>query len=410
MWGPERHKHGTLPAEPDDRNPQQSQKRPPETRLDTAQTRRFPGGLCYGPALVRRLSTSGAAVSAVVVVTLAVVVSVPLGIAADASPPPSADELRREHALLGSQSQSAVLELYALETALAGARGELAGLALQRAELERRQAATRRHVRTAADAARVSQRRLETLLRTLYQQAAPDPLAVLLGAQSLDEALTGLDSLDRAARENVRVVESARASQRRLAGLQTRLAQRARRLEQVAAEARGRTRDLEAAAAEKRSAIASLRRREHLTGRQIDELEARARAAQERSVAIQAAAVPPEQPAGSAAPAPAPAAAQAPAPLEVADEPVDAEGTMTVTAVAYSLPGRTASGLPVGHGIVAVDPSVIPLGTRLYVPGYGEAVAADTGSAVRGAMIDLWFPTTAQARAWGLRTVVITFR
>ena len=83
---------------------------------------------------------------------------------------------------------------------------------------------------------------------------------------------------------------------------------------------------------------------------------------------------------------------------------------MTVTAVAYSLPGRTASGLPVGHGIVAVDPSVIPLGTRLYVPGYGEAVAADTGGAVRGAMIDLWFPTTAQARAWGLRTVVITFR
>jgi 3D (Asp-Asp-Asp) domain-containing protein len=83
---------------------------------------------------------------------------------------------------------------------------------------------------------------------------------------------------------------------------------------------------------------------------------------------------------------------------------------MTVSAVAYSLPGRTASGLPVGHGIVAVDPSVIPLGTRMFVPGYGEAVAADTGSGVRGAMIDLWFPTTADALAWGRRTVVITLR
>ncbi len=81
---------------------------------------------------------------------------------------------------------------------------------------------------------------------------------------------------------------------------------------------------------------------------------------------------------------------------------------MTVDAVGYSLPGHTASGLPVGHGIVAVDPSVIPLGTRMVVPGYGEAVAADTGSAVRGALIDLWFPTVAAARAWGRRTVVIT--
>ena len=74
----------------------------------------------------------------------------------------------------------------------------------------------------------------------------------------------------------------------------------------------------------------------------------------------------------------------------------------------YSLPGHTASGLPVGWGVVAVDPSVIPLGTRLTVPGYGEAVAADVGSGVRGAMIDLWFPTLAQARAWGRRTVTIT--
>ena len=88
----------------------------------------------------------------------------------------------------------------------------------------------------------------------------------------------------------------------------------------------------------------------------------------------------------------------------------DGSGTFTlvVDAVAYHLPGNTASGLPVGPGVVAVDPSVIPLGTRMYVPGYGPAIAADVGSAVKGAMIDLWFPTTAQALAWGRRTVTIT--
>jgi 3D (Asp-Asp-Asp) domain-containing protein len=51
---------------------------------------------------------------------------------------------------------------------------------------------------------------------------------------------------------------------------------------------------------------------------------------------------------------------------------------------------------------------VIPLGTRLTIPGYGEGVAADTGTAVRGNAIDLWFPTLEQANAWGRRTVTIT--
>ena len=82
--------------------------------------------------------------------------------------------------------------------------------------------------------------------------------------------------------------------------------------------------------------------------------------------------------------------------------------TLVVDAVAYHLPGNTASGLPVGVGVVAVDPSVIPLGTQLFVPGYGPAVAADIGSAIKGTIIDLWMPTTAAAQAWGRHTVTIT--
>jgi resuscitation-promoting factor RpfB len=82
--------------------------------------------------------------------------------------------------------------------------------------------------------------------------------------------------------------------------------------------------------------------------------------------------------------------------------------TLTVSTTGYSLPGRASTGVPVGWGVVAVDPAVIPLGTRLSIPGYGEAVAADTGGAVRGDVIDLWFPTLAQARGWGRRTVTIT--
>jgi 3D (Asp-Asp-Asp) domain-containing protein len=83
---------------------------------------------------------------------------------------------------------------------------------------------------------------------------------------------------------------------------------------------------------------------------------------------------------------------------------------ISVSATGYSLPGRTATGLPVGWGVVAVDPSVIPLGTHMTIPGYGDAVAADTGGAVVGSSIDLWFPSTAQAQAWGRRTVTISLR
>ena len=72
--------------------------------------------------------------------------------------------------------------------------------------------------------------------------------------------------------------------------------------------------------------------------------------------------------------------------------------TLSVSSTAYSLPGHTASGLPVGQGICATDPRVIPLGTRFDVPGYGSCVAADTGSAVIGATIDIWMPGRAGGR------------
>jgi 3D (Asp-Asp-Asp) domain-containing protein len=54
--------------------------------------------------------------------------------------------------------------------------------------------------------------------------------------------------------------------------------------------------------------------------------------------------------------------------------------------------GRTATGVLVTYGIVAVDPTVIPLGTRMFIPGYGYAIAADTGGAVKGYIIDLGYP------------------
>jgi 3D (Asp-Asp-Asp) domain-containing protein len=81
---------------------------------------------------------------------------------------------------------------------------------------------------------------------------------------------------------------------------------------------------------------------------------------------------------------------------------------LKVDAVAYYLPGNTALGVPVRKGVIAVDPRLIPLGTKLHVPGYGPGLAADVGYAIKGRIIDLWFPSTAKAQKWGRRTVTIT--
>lgn len=69
--------------------------------------------------------------------------------------------------------------------------------------------------------------------------------------------------------------------------------------------------------------------------------------------------------------------------------------------------GRTATGLLAGHGVVAVDPAVIPLGSRLYIPGYGIAVAGDVGAAIRGHRIDLAFDTYREALHYGRRKVQV---
>lgn len=82
--------------------------------------------------------------------------------------------------------------------------------------------------------------------------------------------------------------------------------------------------------------------------------------------------------------------------------------TMVVQATGYTHTGnRTATGTIPKRGTIAVDPRVIPLGTRIYVPGYGYGVAEDTGGVVNGRIIDLFFNTRSEAINWGRRTIQI---
>lgn len=85
---------------------------------------------------------------------------------------------------------------------------------------------------------------------------------------------------------------------------------------------------------------------------------------------------------------------------------------LNMEATAYSDNGFTAMGYktsrnPNGYSTIAVDPRVIPLGTRVYVENYGYAVACDIGGAIQGNIIDLYLPSDEEANSWGRRSVKV---
>jgi 3D (Asp-Asp-Asp) domain-containing protein len=308
-----------------------------------------------------------------------------------AGPKVGAGSLRHQQRGLAARSQTALLRLYALDSRLVRARGELAGLRSRAQGLQLERERVRQEIEIVAGNLKASQRLLGDRLRALYEEGEPDAIAVLLGATSLDDAATRLDELERSARQGAQAARDSQDGQAKLQGLALELAARIREVQALEGRAARTTTVLESARAHRVSYLKALARQQRLTARQIAALDSRARQVVTKAQVVQS----------QAASTPAAATASA-------ASVVDGARTLTVTSTGYSMPGRTATGLPVGPGIVAVDPAVIPLGTRLSIPGYGEGVAADTGGAVQGLTIDLWFPTLAEALAWGRRTVTIT--
>jgi 3D (Asp-Asp-Asp) domain-containing protein len=94
----------------------------------------------------------------------------------------------------------------------------------------------------------------------------------------------------------------------------------------------------------------------------------------------------------------------------------DSSKTITMESTAYTAycngcSGVTASGVNLRTNpnarVVAVDPNVIPLGTKVHVEGYGYAVASDTGGAIKGNRIDIFFPSKEQAFSWGRKNIQV---
>ena len=319
---------------------------------------------------------------------------------AASGPGPRVQALRAQQNAIASRLRGATLDLYALDARLGSAQAKLARLQNEAAQLRLQQRQLAMQISATKRTLTISQKHLGANLRLMYEQGDTDPLAVILGAESLTEAVSTIDGLKQVTDQSGRFVRASLLAQRRLQVLRASLvAHRARIASAVTAAARS-TRSLAAAQADRLSFISGLRAKQQLAASQVQQLEAAVHRAEVKSQMLTAAAAasgPVPVATGDPGPAPAPAPA-----------PASGGRTLVVSATGYSLPGHTATGLPVAFGVVAVDPTVIPLGTRLTIPGYGEGIAADVGSGIRGATIDLWFPSVAQAYAWGRRTVTIT--
>jgi 3D (Asp-Asp-Asp) domain-containing protein len=294
----------------------------------------------------------------------------------------------------GPRERVALLQLFATDAALARARqGEQAArerLARVHADL----AVLRVRLAAARTNQRATQRALALRLNEIYRARPLDALAILLESRSWSDVSAGLDLLDRLSQSDSSLVRSARAWHAALLRQSRTLtaAEAQARVEQGSWEAR--VAGLQAADGAHRALLAKLRRQRV---RAVAVLASAAHRDVQRARTV----VRPQPHGGGSTSSPLP---PAPKPASLAPG-----STLSVSSTAYSLPGHTASGLPVGPGICATDPRVIPLGTRFDVPGYGPCVAADTGSAVIGATIDLWMPNE-RALVYGTQTTTITFR
>ena len=291
--------------------------------------------------------------------------------------------MRRANESLATEAATAHADLGSLDTQLASTRSRLAKLRARGVVLAHKQTEARLQLKVARDGLRISQRRLADRVRALYEQGKPEPLAVILGAESIDQAVSGVDHLGRMADEDRSFIRGARSARTRMISVTKRLAQAEAENESLRASAAAAAATLIRARAQRLSRIAWLASQQRANGAHISSLESSARAL--ASVAVPTAG----------------------GDTVLTATPSGGSRLLTVVATGYALNGHTASGIPVGPGVVAVDPSVIPLGTPLTIPGYGQGIAADTGGAIQGARIDLWFSSHAEALAWGRRTVTI---
>jgi peptidoglycan hydrolase CwlO-like protein len=167
-----------------------------------------------------------------------VVVMLAAPAAGGADPSHSTSSLRAHDAQLAAKSRAAVLGLYSLDQQLSGAQSKLAALQNETVALQAEEATLALQLSIARRGAAVAQRRLGTRLRALYEQGNVEPLEIVFGAKSLDEALSNLDNLSRASGQGEDVLRQLKAARTHIVAARSALAGRRAALARATEQAR----------------------------------------------------------------------------------------------------------------------------------------------------------------------------
>lgn len=349
----------------------------------------------------QRKQTTSAFQTLIFLLLLTLSLSLPVISSAKASP---ADELGANSQQVGDlQAQAgqldanyrqALSDLVAVDSEVGRYNSEIQSATARRDELKSEIAAAQKSLTQEQADLADKQTALEKRLRVSYKSDDTGYLEVMLGAGDFSEFLNRVDMINMIAEDDRRLIasinEAKQSQEQKLAALNQSQADLAGLLDQLDAAQS----NLISAREEQKGVVASLQSRLQSNQNQISQLRAEAADIEARMAQMQNAAS--STPAAAAEPGP-----QSPPP------PAARGASFTMTATAYCLGGTTATGMPVGRGIIAVDPEVIPLGSRVNVSGYGDAIAADTGGAIVGNRIDVWLPCD-EAYSWGVRDVTLT--
>ncbi|MBU4193825.1 MAG: hypothetical protein KKF66_02355, partial [Actinobacteria bacterium] len=220
-------------------------------------------------------------------------------------------------------------------------------------------------------------RALGSRARSIYMNGRNSKLVMLFSSDDVSDFFKRAEYMDKVTAEDARLIRSVKQESERLDGTLADLKRRREEIDEVARNHASRRERLQASGSEREELLAR-------AGEAKEQLEERSQEVESKFDEIN--------------------------PPDSNHQHTGRFLTMRATAYSPEEPGlsdTTASGLKAGKGVVAVDPSVIPLGTRLYIDGYGYAIAADTGGAIKGNRIDLCFDTLQEVTAYGCRTVKV---
>lgn len=271
-----------------------------------------------------------------------------------------------------SNTDTMVKDLVTYDSEINGLKTKLTELDSKSASLEARIESVGSKIEARRQRLESKRQALNARVRSIYVNGHTSKLVMLVSAKGVDDYMNRADMMHKMAQKDSQLITETKAEAGALQASMTQLKSDKKEVERVSADLRTRKDRLEKSRSERASLISAAGAKSPQVVAQSTQIETKIK--------------------------------QINPPVTVNGRPSGKVLQMVATAYSPEEPGlddHTASGMRATRGVVAVDPRVIPLGTRLNVEGYGNCIAGDTGSAIKGNRIDLCFDTLQEMNAYG---------